>query len=102
MTFQEFINGRIFPSLSLYHSEEEVEEFTLSDFGLESLTAYGAIYWIDVLEAEVVMFLDNSDKNGIVSIWVKGVAAERVEDFQASHAGYCSEKDWDTWFQMVE
>ena len=99
MTFQEFITGKVFQSLSLYHTEEEIEEYTLCDFGLESMTAEGAIYWQEVLASEVVMF---NETDGIMNIWVNGVSAEMVEEFQASHAGYCSERDWNAWFQMTE
>lgn len=99
MTFQEFLTGQVFQSLTLLHAEEEVEEYTLCDFGLESFTVEGAIHWADVLQSKLV---DSKEFDGIVYVWVEDVAAERVEDFQASHAGYCSERDWNAWFQMTE
>lgn len=100
MTFQEFINGKVFPNLTLYHAEEDVEEYTLCDFGLESFTDEGAIHWADVLGSEVV---GSKVIFGIDYVWVNGVAAQRVEDLQAAHAGYTiSETTWDRWFRMIE
>lgn len=100
MTFQEFLTGKVFPSLALLHYEEDVEEYTLCDFGLESFTAEGAIHWQDILSAEVV---DSTEIDGVVYVWVNFVSPERVEQFQAAHAGWTvSEKTWERWFQMTE
>lgn len=96
MKLREYLEIANSNSITLYHSEEDVNEYTLVDFNIRSFTPEGLIYWADVLDSE----LDRLENNKYgTTVWVSEVPAQRVEELQAAHAGYCAPIDWDIWFQ---
>ena len=83
MKLREYLENTTVDSMSLYHNDEEIEEFTLVEFNIKSFTEQGLEDWAEVLNAEVVK---EQLEEYSVAIWVDGVSAELVEALQAAHA----------------
>jgi len=82
--------------IDLYHWDNDVESATMVEISLKDFTEDGLTEFKVVLDMEVVKVKDESTT--WISLWVEGAHHSYVERLALSHAGYCSEENYNKWF----
>jgi hypothetical protein len=76
----------------------------LVDFSMNGITECGLEYFSDVFNAEIVEIRDNPSMgkpNGTLSVILRGVSFERIEEFTLSHAAQCHSDCYHKWFNFI-